>query len=55
MLVQFLENVWTALGASSNQIVALAAMVGTVFAYIGLRTWRRQLKGTSETNWPRTF
>jgi hypothetical protein len=48
VVIQYLHTVWEFVGASSDQIVALAAGAAAVFTYLGLRTWRRQLKGASE-------
>lgn len=44
LLIQF----WNFLGKSSGQIVALAAAFAAVSAYLGIRTWRAELKGKSE-------
>ena len=39
---------WNFLGKSSGQIVALAAALAAVSAYLGIRAWRAELKGKSE-------
>lgn len=41
---EFLSN----FQAASGSITAIAAVFASTFAYIGLRTWRLQLKGSSE-------
>jgi hypothetical protein len=48
VLIQYVRAIWEFLGASSDQIVALAASAAATCTYLGLRTWRRQLKGASE-------
>lgn len=40
--------IWNFLANSSDQIVALAAASTALFVYIGLKTWRHELKGRSE-------
>lgn len=46
--MKIISELWTLLANSSNQIVAIAAALTALFAYLGLRTWRHELKGRSE-------
>ena len=48
MLVEFAREFWHRIGASSEQIKALTAIAAACLAFVGLRTWRLQLKGTAE-------
>ena len=47
-IMEILSQLWNLLGKSSDQIVALAVAFTALFAYLGLRTWRHELKGRSE-------
>ena len=40
-------NVWDLIGSNSNQIIALCALLATRFAYLGIKTWKKQLIGSS--------
>ncbi len=46
--MEYLKGLWNLLASSSDQVVAIAAASTAVFVYIGLRTWRHELKGRSE-------
>jgi hypothetical protein len=48
MLSEFISELWRQLGAASEQIKALTAVTAATLAFVGLRTWRLQLKGTAE-------
>lgn len=48
MRFDFLGELWRQLGAASEQIKALTAITAAALAFVGLRTWRLQLKGTAE-------
>jgi hypothetical protein len=46
--VEFFQSIWAGIGACESQIVALSALAAAIIALIGLRTWRKELKGKSE-------
>lgn len=48
MIIQVFNEFASYFDAASNSITAVAAIVASTFAYLGLRTWRDQLKGASE-------
>jgi hypothetical protein len=48
MITEFIVEIWNQFGAINDQLTSLAAIVAAVLAYAGLKTWRLQLKGTSE-------
>jgi len=47
-IYQWFQKIWEYIGDSVNQIVAFSACFTALFAYLGLRIWRKELKGKSE-------
>jgi hypothetical protein len=45
--MDFITEIWKCLGNSRDQIVSIAAVLAAIFAFLGLRTWRAEIKGRS--------
>jgi hypothetical protein len=41
-----MENFWSAVNGFIDFIIKLTPLIGLLIAYLGLSTWRRQIKGT---------
>lgn len=46
--MDLITEIWKCLGNSRDQIVSIAAVLAAIFAFLGLRTWRAEIKGRSE-------
>ena len=41
-------TIWNAIGAASDQIVAISTAIMAIFAFLGLKAWREQIRGAAD-------